>query len=194
MSHKQEQQVITTVRKIFLLPIFAVSYSTSTTMFILFSYFLEKQQYEGKNEALFVYPELWMNILSYTSFSTVMIFYSSSHIQRSVAQGKCPLVAIERLQTLPYPLSLMCGFKGERNFLHFMSQMLLFPGLTVVLGIHLLSYFSGESMMEWKLPIDMYLASSSLWRLVILSVVYTINFLSAINPTQSIFVETDKKK
>eukprot|EP00796_Vickermania_ingenoplastis_P008991 gene8991-6313_t len=179
---------------VLLRPSFAVPYSSTTTLFILLSYFLEKQTYEGLGKISFVSPNLFLNVLSYTSCVASMVYFGSAQFTRLVAEGHCPPIALEKLRALPYPFCMMCGYEGDRNLASFVFQLLFVPGVVVTLALHALSFVCGASLWEWDLPLDMYLASSSLWRLVVISVIYTINFLAAMNPTQSLLKQTEEKK
>lgn len=169
---------------------FALPYSCVTTSSILLSYYVEKVTYENSASLVpFVYPSLWVNILSYTAFFSVVVFCSSSRICASVAQGNCPYISIDRLKSLRFPFSLICGTEGERSLVKFVVQTLFFPGLCVLLVLHLLSFVFSSSASSWNLPFDLFLASNSLWRLIISSSIFVLNFFCALNPTQSCISE-----
>lgn len=173
-----------------LTPSFALPFSCVTTTSIILSYYVEKVTYENSASLVpFVYPSLWVNILSYTAFLSIVIFCSSSRISASVAQGSCPYISIDRLKSLRFPFSLICGAEGDRSLIKFVVQTLFFPGLCVLLVLHLLSFVFSTSSLSWNLPFDLFLASNSLWRLIISSSIFVLNFFGALNPTQSCIIE-----
>lgn len=185
------------ISTVILKPSFAVPFSSVTTSFILLGYYMEQQGFTENSEAnpdvRFVYPELWINVLSYVICTSAMLYFASFRITASVAEGNTTPVSLARLKSLPWPISWICGFEGERYFFLFLFQMILFPGLTLLLGLHTLSYINTGTLFEWYLPLDLYLASNSLWRLIATSIIFGCNFFSASNPSQSLVKEALRK-
>lgn len=179
--------------EVVLRPAFAVSFSFTTTSFILLSYFMEKQSYNESSDILFVSNDLWIGVLSYTMAISVSIYFTSSRIRESVVQGFCPPFLPARFKFLPWPISPFSSTFGRRSLISFLIQMLIFPGLLTLLGIHALSYLVTSSFSHWSLPFDLFLASNSLWRLIITSVIFTMNYFSVISSPQNSNAESTKK-
>lgn len=184
MVHRNVK-ITDSLSSVILCPSFALPFSSITTTSILLGYYIEKVSYESTSlDVSFVYPALWVNILSYTAFLSIIVFCSSYRIIAAVVDGRCSAISIARLESLPFPLSWICGSEGERSLMKFVVLTLFFPGLGVLFGLHILSYFCGSSFLMWNLPLDLFLASNSLWRLLISASVYVLNYFSALNPTQ----------
>lgn len=193
-----DSTITDSISSVILRPSFAVPFSSVTTSFILIAYYIEQQGYaedsEKNPDVRFVYPELWINVLSYVICTSAMMYLGSFRITASIADGATIPVSLPRLKSLPWPVSWICGFDGERNLFRFLFQMTLFPGLIVLFGIHVLSFLNTNTPFEWFLPLDLYLASNSLWRLITTAIIFGCNFLSATNPSQSLVKEILSKK
>lgn len=182
------------VRQVLLRPAFAFSYVTTALVTLVITYFMEKQQRESASTPTFlVHKTTYFDILSFTALLSATVFTGSHQITRGIATGQSPPIALRRLQSLPVPLNIICGTRGDRKLYTFVIQMLCFPGAVAVVVLYALSFCVNgpEHVAEWRVPLNKYLAASVLWRLLVSSAVYTLNYLAAHNPTQGVLIPTE---
>lgn len=172
-------------------PGFAMSYVTMAMVLLGVTYFMENTRIQdASTPAYLVHGSTYFDIFSYTCLLSAMVYFNSFQITRTIAIGQSPRISLKRLQSLPWPVNLIVGSYGDRSIIAFVIQCLCFPGLMTVVVIYGLSLWVNgpERVTEWRMPLRMYLASSMLWRLLLGSAVYTLNYLAAHNPTQLLLI------
>ncbi|CAG9571295.1 conserved hypothetical protein [Leishmania major strain Friedlin] len=177
--------------QVFLRPTFAVPFSVMTSLTLVTNYFMEKSTVENSSApAVLVTPHLCVNVFSFTLFVASITFSKSTQITRAIALGQSPPMKLFVLRSLPWPLSVVCGGQGDRKLVPFVLYSLIFPGTLVVASLHLISLgVNGlENALCWQLPLQRYLAWTTLWRFVVATAVFTTNYLAAHNPTQSVLI------
>lgn len=181
------------VKEVLLRPTFAFSFCSTSLVMLLLSYFMEKTRVESASApAVFVDGELCFNVLTLCALFATISFTNSYQVTRAVATGQSPPLKLSRLQSLPWPLSHICGREGERRLIPFVVQMIGFPGIFTVAVLYALSLaVNGPSrVLEWRMPLRQYLAASTMWRFVVSATIFTMNYLAAHNPTQPLLIPT----
>lgn len=179
------------LREVLLRPAFATSFSVSTTLMIISSYLMEKTTIEQSSApAVLVHPDLYFNVLTFTIITAFITFTSSHQITRAIAVGQTPPLSMRRLASLPWPLNVICGSRGDRNIFVFAAFTLVFPGLLVLTLLHLASLIvnGSDHALMWRLPLQKYLAWTTLWKFFISVSISVVNYIAAHNPTQSVLV------
>ncbi|EPY34720.1 hypothetical protein STCU_01382 [Strigomonas culicis] len=138
----------------------------------------------------FVYPSLLVNVLSYTFLTSIMVFSTSFQITRTIATGERAPLKMTALAKLPSFLHPICVDKGQRRLFSFTLFSFLFPGILVLIFLHILSFIvNGPAYaLHWRMSLQNYLGYTSLWRLFISACVFTVNYIAAHNPSQDIFI------
>lgn len=177
--------------EVLLRPTFATAYCVMATFMIVTNYFMEKWTVEESSApAALVKSDLTFNVMTFTLFVAGITYANSAQITRAIALGQSPRMKLSRLRSLPWPLCNVCGSKGDRTLVPFLLYSLLFPGALVLVALHAASLAVNgyENVFYWQMPLKRYLAWTMLWRLVITTCVFTVNYLAAHNPTQSVLI------
>ncbi|EPY39873.1 hypothetical protein AGDE_04055 [Angomonas deanei] len=131
------------------------------------------------------------NVVTLSVFLGAMMYAKSPEITRSVARGVIPPLKLSRLKALPFPISTICGSEGDRTLKDFLLYVAAFPGVTVGVVMYIMCIVvTGDLSFHWSVPTQTYLAMTSLWRLVVAASIFTMNYIAALNPSQTIFIPT----
>ncbi|KAK7201654.1 hypothetical protein NESM_000230300 [Novymonas esmeraldas] len=183
--------------EVLLRPTFAVSFGVMGSLMVVTNYIMEKSTVEHSSApAVLVTSDLYLNVLTFTLFVAGITFANNTQITRAIALGQSPPMRLSSLRSLPWPLSTICGGHGDRKLVPFLLHCLLFPGLPVLLLLHLVSLgVNGfEHALHWQMPLQRYLAWTTLWRLAVTAGVFTANYLAAHNPTQSVLIPSTESE
>lgn len=181
------------ISSIIRMPLFSFAHGATLFIIIFLNYFIEQDNIDRQSGyGLFVTSDQTLKVISFVLLASVMFYFMSFQLLRYIATRRCPSILQSRLRSLPFPLSHICGYSGDRRLITFIFQMALVPGLLMTGILHLLSYLNGKSAVEWEMAANKYIAFNSMWKAATISFIFTVNFLAALNSSQSIIQELDR--
>lgn len=180
--------------EVLLRPTFVFSYVAMAGVLLSITYFMERTQKEDASAPTFlVHSTTYFDVISFTVLTSVTVFVNSQQITRAIAIGQSPRISLKRLQSLPWPLNIICGSYGDRKLIPFVLELLSLVGVLATAAMYGLSWYVNgpDRLTEWRMPLHRYLASSMLWRLLVGTAVFVLNYLAAHNPTQSVLIPSE---
>lgn len=178
-------------KKVLLSPKFLVGFLGVNVASVIFVYVLQKVRIQSSSApAVLVDRSTFVDIMSFTLMIAGVVFSRSTDITSVIASGGSPPLSVKCLSSLPGPLGGLCGTTGDRSIISFILFCLVFPGLVVTALLYVCSFVinGGENVLYWVIPLNKYLIINSAVHAFITSIIYTINYIAAHNPTQSVLV------